>query len=411
MVWGVCRRLLHNHHDAEDAFQATFVVLVRKAASIVPRKMVGNWLYGVARQTALKARATSAKRRERERQQTEMPEPTVPEQGPWPHLWPLLDQELSLLPDKYRVVIILCDLEGKSRHETARHLDCPEGTVASRLARARTMLAKRLARHGLGVGATLAAVLAENVASAWVQTSAMSATIKAVTSVTAGQAATSGWISVKVAALTEGVLKAMVMAKLKKVAAVLLVLCISACAGRLLTRQSASGQEAKAEPVLRQNTDQSRVSADQDDRMPTPRVGLEVLHRIKPGMERKDEETPTKRQAEATKEDDGAWANKLFAERTKEFGDCTSGAQLKHRFKLTNIYAVPLEITQIRVSCECVACSPSKQTLQSKESAYLDVTMDSTRFSGAKRVSIHVTVGQNYSSTATLTVSANSLPR
>src|SRR5262245_26632062 len=75
MVWGVCRRVLRTSHDAEDAFQATFLVLVRKAASIVPREMVANRLYGVAHRTALKARATAAKRRERERQVTEMPEP------------------------------------------------------------------------------------------------------------------------------------------------------------------------------------------------------------------------------------------------------------------------------------------------------------------------------------------------
>src|SRR5215470_16466737 len=111
MVWGVCRRLL-DHHDAEDAFQATFLVLVRKAASIVPRQMVVNWLYGVAHQTALNARATAARRKGRERQVTEMPEPAVAEQDPWRDLQPVLDEELSRLPDKYRAVIVLCDLEG-----------------------------------------------------------------------------------------------------------------------------------------------------------------------------------------------------------------------------------------------------------------------------------------------------------
>src|SRR5947207_3242544 len=79
MVWGVCRRVLASHHDAEDAFQATFLVLVRKAASIMPREMVANWLYGVAHQTAMKARATTAKRRRRERQVKEMPEPEAAE--------------------------------------------------------------------------------------------------------------------------------------------------------------------------------------------------------------------------------------------------------------------------------------------------------------------------------------------
>src|SRR4051812_21881350 len=129
MVWGVCRRLL-GHHDAEDAFQATFLVLVRKAASIVPREMVANWLYGVAHQTALKARAVASKRSVREKQVMELPEKAVPEQRLWNDLQPLLDQELSRLPDKYRSLIVLCDLEGKTRKEVAQQLHLPEGTVA-----------------------------------------------------------------------------------------------------------------------------------------------------------------------------------------------------------------------------------------------------------------------------------------
>src|SRR5438094_3671828 len=144
MVWGVCRRVLTNYHDAEDAFQATFLVLVRRAASIASPELLANWLYGVAHQTALKARATVAKRKVRERQVTEMPEPVVVEQDHWNDLQPLLDQELSRLPDIYRVIIVLCDLEGKTRKEAARHLGLPEGTVGSRLARARVFLAKRL---------------------------------------------------------------------------------------------------------------------------------------------------------------------------------------------------------------------------------------------------------------------------
>src|SRR5437870_10767881 len=88
MVWGVCRRVLRNYHDAEDAFQATFLVLVRKAVSIASRELVANWLYGVAHQTALKARATAAKRKGRERQVTEMPEPAVSEQELWRDLLP-----------------------------------------------------------------------------------------------------------------------------------------------------------------------------------------------------------------------------------------------------------------------------------------------------------------------------------
>src|ERR1700758_4200611 len=91
MVWGVCHRVLRNYHDAEDAFQATFLVFVRKAASIASRELVANWLYGVAHQTALKARATAAKRKERERQVTEMPEPAVTEEDQWRDLQLVLD--------------------------------------------------------------------------------------------------------------------------------------------------------------------------------------------------------------------------------------------------------------------------------------------------------------------------------
>src|SRR5216683_2430928 len=141
MVWGVCRRVLSNYHDAEDAFQATFLVLVRRVASIASPELLANWLYGVAHQTAIKARATVAKRKVRERQVTEMPEPAAVEQDLWNDLQPLLDHELSRLPDIYRVVIVLCDLEGKTRKEAARHLGLPEGTVGSRLARARVLLA------------------------------------------------------------------------------------------------------------------------------------------------------------------------------------------------------------------------------------------------------------------------------
>jgi RNA polymerase sigma factor (sigma-70 family) len=222
MVWGVCRRLLP-HHDAEDAFQATFLVLVRKAASIRSREMVGNWLYGVAHQTALQARRTAARRRAREVQVTVMPDTEAVQQEQLPDVQPLLDEELSRLPDNYRVVIVLCDLEDRTRKEVARQLGVPEGTVAGRLVRARAMLAKRLTQRGVVLsGGALAAMLSQNVASAGVPALVVSNTIK-VASLTAAGQATTGVISVKVAALTEGVLKAMFLSKLKSVVGVLMV--------------------------------------------------------------------------------------------------------------------------------------------------------------------------------------------
>ncbi len=269
MVWGVCRRLLGNYHDAEDAFQATFLVLVRKAASITSRASVGNWLYGVAHWTALQARRTAARRKKRERQVVAMPEPAVAGQDLWRDLEPLLDEELARLPDKYRAVIVLCDLEGKTRKEAARQLGCPEGTVAGRLARARAMLARRLTRRGISLsGGALSAVLSQKVASAGVPTSVVSSAIKAVTLVAAGQAVTTGAISVKVAALTEGVLKTMFLTKLKIAAAVvLIVVSLTGGAGWIYQAQAAQDATGKQKQGLTiQRADES--ASEKGDKTP-----------------------------------------------------------------------------------------------------------------------------------------------
>src|SRR5262249_53914211 len=156
------------------------------ASSVVPRDMIANWLYGVAHQTALKARATAAVRGSREKQVTAMPEP-VREQQLQEDLRILLDQELSRLPDKNRTVLVLCDLEGNRGKEASQRLGLREGTVAPRLATARTMLAKRLGRSGLAVsGGALAAMLAQQVASAGVPASVALTTIQAATLFAAG---------------------------------------------------------------------------------------------------------------------------------------------------------------------------------------------------------------------------------
>jgi len=254
MIWGVCRRVLNNYHDAEDAFQATFLVLVRKAGSIASRELLANWLYGVAHQTALKARATAAKRSKRERQVIEMPEPAVIEHDPWRDLQPVLDEELSRLPDKYRGVIVLCDLESKTRKEAARQLGLPEGTVASRLARARVMLARRLKGRGVALsGGALAALLARQ-AAAGVPCSVVDATIKAASLLAAGKAAT-GVISLKVAVLTEGAMKAMFLTKLKTAAVGLAVTAL--CAAGLIFQtqipERAHGQSGPEQSISDKN--------------------------------------------------------------------------------------------------------------------------------------------------------------
>jgi RNA polymerase sigma factor (sigma-70 family) len=222
MVHGVCRRVLGNDADAQDAFQATFLVLVRKARALKSRAVLGDWLHGVARRTALKAKGAAARRRIKERAVARSGGACERSQNAW---LPLLDEELSGLPEKYRLPIILCELEGKTRQQAARHLGWPEGTVAGRLARASSLLARRLSARGVVLPSTLAAAIAGSGASACVPPTLVHSTIKAGTLVAAGQTAAEGVISAKVAALTGEVMKAMLLSKLK-FGAVLLLGCL-----------------------------------------------------------------------------------------------------------------------------------------------------------------------------------------
>jgi RNA polymerase sigma factor (sigma-70 family) len=219
MVLGVCRRLLGNVHDAEDAFQASFLLLTRKAAAVVRREAVASWLYTVAYRTALEARSAIARRRLRERQVEDMPHPPVPpaEAQDWR---PLLDRALHELPEKYRRLVVLCDLEGRTRKEVARQLGLAEGTLSSRLAAARRMLARRLSKSGLSLsGGALAVVLAEG-ASAAVPAPLAVATVRAAALLAAGRAA---GLTAPAAALMKEVLKTMFVAKLKLVAVAVVV--------------------------------------------------------------------------------------------------------------------------------------------------------------------------------------------
>jgi RNA polymerase sigma factor (sigma-70 family) len=245
MVWGVCRRLL-GQHDAEDAFQATFLVLVRKAGSVVPREMLPNWLHGVAYQTALQARRTAARREARERQVSHMHEPAIAGRDQWDDLKPLLDEELSRLPDKYRVVIVLCDLEDKTRKDAARQLSLPVGTVASRLVRARAILAKRLTQRGVVLtGGAVAVVLSQQVASG-VPPTVREATLSTASLVASGK--TAGAISATVAALTEGVIRAMFLSRLKAAMVLVLLLGFLTTGASVLCSRTA-GQDEKPTAV------------------------------------------------------------------------------------------------------------------------------------------------------------------
>jgi RNA polymerase sigma factor (sigma-70 family) len=225
MVLGVCQRLLRDPHEAEDGFQATFVVLLRKAPSLVNCVMLGNWLYGVAYRVALKMRSAASRRLAREGQGKDMDQPAPSHGVDWHDLRPVIDDALQRLPRKYRAPIVLCYLEGKTNEEAARILRWPSGTVKGRLARARELLRLLLARRGLVLTSTgLVAALAENAAAA-VPPQLVDRLVN-VAGLT-GQRSLAELVSPQVFQAAEGVLQAMILMKLK-VAAALLVAGIAA---------------------------------------------------------------------------------------------------------------------------------------------------------------------------------------
>ncbi len=222
MVWGICRRLLRDHHDAEDAFQVTFLVLARKGQSIAQRELVANWLYAVAYQTALKARSMKARRRMREGQVTNMPAPEAVSLNHRDDLTESLDRELSRLPDKYRIPIILCELQEKTHQEAAELLGWPIGTVSGRLSRAKSLLAQRLARTGVSLSAgSLTLLVAPDAESASVLPKLIGSAVQTASLFAAGRAVSVGMVSAEVTALTREVLKMMLLGKLKGMMTVL----------------------------------------------------------------------------------------------------------------------------------------------------------------------------------------------
>jgi RNA polymerase sigma factor (sigma-70 family) len=215
MVLGVCLRVLGDGHDAEDAFQATFLVLARKAASVTRRDKVANWLYGVACRTAQQARGRAARRRAREERVGMSPQFEPGDGDLGDELRGILDEELARLPARFRAPIVLCELEGLSRQEAARRLGVPEGTISSRLARAKNQLRDRLARRGLGLPMViLSAALVREVGAATLSDALIESTAEAAMCVAAGSTASVA-VAASVVSLTEGVLKTMLLTKLK----------------------------------------------------------------------------------------------------------------------------------------------------------------------------------------------------
>src|SRR5262245_11913758 len=249
LVLAVCRQVLRDEQDAEDAFQATFLVLLRKAGAISRRESLPGWLHRVAYRVALRARARAGREKQR-RQASDLDAVAAPAGagGLEPDLAELLHAEVSRLPPRYRVPVVCCYLEGRTHEEAARELGWSKGTVAGRLARARALLARRLARRGVTLGA---AGLAVDAAAGAGAAAAWGRQVARFLSVVRGLANGTQAAGLPAAALAEGVIDDMFRAKLRWAAAALLSLSVAGLgAGVVASRQPLGprlGGEAAAE--------------------------------------------------------------------------------------------------------------------------------------------------------------------
>ncbi len=281
MVLRVCRQVVGDRHIAEDAFQATFLILARRAGSIRQPERLGNWLHGVALRTAREARMRDDRRRRRESARAEgsLEEPVDETARPDASVvcreeFEVLHEELSRLPDRYRAPVVLCDLEGLTYQQAACRLRCPVGTIGVRLRRARERLRVRLTRRGLAPTAGLLGVLlGSETASAQVPSLLVDSTVQAAMGFAAGKAAATGLVSVPVSALTDAVLRTMTLARLKIAMGVALAVGIAAGfswihAHREIRVLVVSGQDKSAP------SDQAPASRQPDatgpDRSPAP---------------------------------------------------------------------------------------------------------------------------------------------
>jgi DNA-directed RNA polymerase specialized sigma24 family protein len=237
MVLRVCRQVIGEEHEAQDAAQTVFLVLARRSGSIRRRDSMASWLYRVARRIATRARVMAARRREIEWRGGLMAVhhaddggPTVPQTE--------LYEELDRLPERYRVALVLCHLEGLTHEQAAQRLRCPVRTVETRLLRGRARLRERLLRRGLVPSAVLAG--ATNAASGALPAAWMEATVRVGIAVMGGHGAMIGLVSAPAVALAEGVLNAMFLKNLGLVATSVLILSGLAAGGVLWARQEAA---------------------------------------------------------------------------------------------------------------------------------------------------------------------------
>jgi RNA polymerase sigma factor (sigma-70 family) len=247
LVLGVCKQVLHDEHSAEDVFQATFLVLARKAGSIRGGQALGSWLYRVAVNLARTARTAALRRQAHERQVPDMARSDPLSEVALREWQPMLHEELSRLPEKYRLAVLLCYLEGRTHEQAAAALGWPVGTVRSRLSRARDLLRRRLQRRGVTAAAAVLGVLLGQQATAAVPAALGALAVRVALPFAAGQALPAGVVSESVLALAEGALRTMMTNKIKWVVVVLLVLGVTGTgAGALIARYLPERDQAPA---------------------------------------------------------------------------------------------------------------------------------------------------------------------
>ncbi len=240
MVLSACLGIVGNDHDAQDAFQATFFILARKSSTLWVRESLGPWLHRVACRAAVRVKVASSRRRATERHLAEMAGSRAGSgSGISDDIVQALHEAVDRLPDHYRRPVVLCDLEGHSYEEAARQLGCPVGTVRSRLARGRERLRGRLVRRGLISGGQSGPAIVRDVAPKSVPAALMKSTIETVLHAHRGNVLTAGAVSTSVTALAEGVLRAMLLTKIKTAIALTLAVGVTMVGLGLLARGSA----------------------------------------------------------------------------------------------------------------------------------------------------------------------------
>jgi RNA polymerase sigma factor (sigma-70 family) len=304
MVLGICRRLLGNVHDAEDVFQATFLVLARKAASIKKGSSLASWLYAVATRLARRARAQAGRRRALEAQRP-APQRASPDAAEM-ELRTVLDEELGRLPENYRAVVMLCCLEGKSRSEAAAALGWKEGAVKVRLERARGLLRNRLERRGLAVSSALLTLSLLERAGAAVPPPLAAATVQAASVFAAGATAAS-LVSGRVLSLAVGGLQMFAVSKLKILGLCLATLVVGSSAA-LWTAADAQQPGQKARPILieGENVVQAQPGTPVPSRAQIEGQTKDPLEQLRTQLERLLGETRTKAADAKTLEEENA---------------------------------------------------------------------------------------------------------